>query len=218
MSSVYKSPKGSNTRIIGALLGIAVSVLIFLAIPLTQIFTEYEKVPSDIEVIEMAAPPPPPPEDEPPPPPEPEEEEPPPELDTPPPPISLEQLDMTLDARPGDSLSGDFALPKVDLKKNLGSLDIFDLSDVEKKPQARKQMPPKFPMDASQRGLSGYAVAIFVVDEYGNVIDIDIPRSSDKIFEKPTIEAIRSWKFSPGEKDGKAVKTRIKIRIPYEIK
>jgi periplasmic protein TonB len=202
---------------LGALLGIAVSVLIFLAIPLTQIFTEHKKVPSDIETIEMAAPPPPPPEDEPPPPPEPEEETPPPELDTPPPPISLEQLDMALEPGTGDSLSGDFALPTVDLKQNLGTLDIFDLSDVEKKPQARKQTPPKFPMDATRQGLSGYAVAVFVVDEYGNVIDVDISKSSNEIFEKPTINAIRSWKFSPGEKDGKAVKTRIKIRIPYEI-
>lgn len=202
---------------LGALLGIAVSVLIFLAIPLTQIFTEHKKVPSDIETIEMAAPPPPPPEDEPPPPPEPEEETLPPELDTHPPPISLEQLDMALEPGTGDSLSGDFALPTVDLKQNLGTLDIFDLSDVEKKPQARKQTPPKFPMDATRQGLSGYAVAVFVVDEYGNVIDVDISKSSNEIFEKPTINAIRSWKFSPGEKDGKAVKTRIKIRIPYEI-
>jgi len=217
MSSVYKSPQGGNSRMLGALLGIAVSVLIFLAIPLTQIFTEHKKVPSDIETIEMAAPPPPPPEDEPPPPPEPEEETPPPELDTPPPPISLEQLDMALEPGTGDSLSGDFALPTVDLKQNLGTLDIFDLSDVEKKPQARKQTPPKFPMDATRQGLSGYAVAVFVVDEYGNVIDVDISKSSNEIFEKPTINAIRSWKFSPGEKDGKAVKTRIKIRIPYEI-
>lgn len=217
MSSVYKSPKGSNTRMLGALLGIAISGLIFLAIPLTQMFTEHKKVPSDIEAIEMAAPPPPPPEDEPPPPPEPEEEEPPPELDTPPPPVSLEQLDMALEPGTGDSLSGDFALPTVDLKQNLGSLDIFNLSDVEKKPQAKKQTAPKFPMDATRRGLSGYAVAVFVVDEYGNVIDVDILKSSDEIFEQPTINAIRSWKFSPGEKDGKPVKTRIKIRIPYEI-
>jgi protein TonB len=217
MSSVYKSPKDSNTRTVGILLGIAASILIFLAIPLTQIFTEHKKVPSNIETIEMSAPPPPPPEDEPPPPPEPEEEEPPPELDTPPPPISLEQLDLALEPGTGDSLSGDFALPKVDLKQNLGSLDIFDLNDVETKPRARKQTPPKFPIDATRRGISGYAVAIFVVDEYGNVINVDIPKYSDRIFEQPTIDAIRRWKFSPGEKDGKAVKTRIKIRIPYEI-
>ncbi|CAA6680268.1 MULTISPECIES: energy transducer TonB [unclassified Lentimonas] len=217
MSSVYKSPKGKGTRTIGVLLGLGVSALIFLAIPLTQIFTEYEKTPSDIESIELATPPPPPPEDEPPPPPEPEEEEPPPELDTPPPPVSLEQLDMALEPGTGDSLSGDFALPTVDLKQNLGSLDIFDLSDVEKKPHPKKQSAPKYPMDATRRGLSGYAIAVFIVDQNGNVIDVDIPKSSDPIFDKPTIEAIRTWKFSPGEKDGKTVKTRIKIRIPYEI-
>ena len=217
MSSVYKSPKGQDTRTVGTLLGIAVSGLIFLAIPLTQIFTEYQKAPSDIEAIEMAAPPPPPPEDEPPPPPEPEEEEPPPELDTPPPPISLEQLDMALEPGTGDSLSGDFALPKVDLKQNLGSLDIFNLSDVDKKPQPKSRRDPIPPAEATRRGISGYAVAEFIIDEYGNVINVKIIKASDKLFKKPTIDAISKWKFTPAEKDGKTVKTKTRIRLGYDV-
>ena len=45
----------------GTVLGIGVSGLLFLAIPLTQIFTTYQKSPEEIEALEIAPPPPPPP-------------------------------------------------------------------------------------------------------------------------------------------------------------
>lgn len=219
MSSVYKPPKGKGTLTAGTLLGIIVSLLIFLAIPLTQIFTEYEKLPEEIDALEMAPPPPPPPPEEPPPPPEPEEEEPPPEMDTPPPPLSLDMLDMALEPGTGSSLAGDFALPTFDVsQKDLGGLDIFDIGAVDTKPQPRKQGSPRYPSTAKNRKLEGFALAEFIVDENGNVINVEIKQSSDPIFDKPTIDAIRRWKFSPGEKDGRKVKTRTRVKIPYTLK
>lgn len=218
MSKIYKAPKGKGTAIAGTTIGIAVSGLLFLAIPLTQIFNKYEKDTTEINAIEVAPPPPPPPPEEPPPPPEPEQEEPPPELDTPPPPISLEQLDMALNPGTGGSLSGDFALPTFEVgAKDLGGLDIFDIGDLENKPQPRGQSAPKYPASARRKGLEGFALAEFIIDENGNVINVEIKQSSDPIFDQPTIEAIRDWKFTPGEKDGRAVKTRTRVKIPYNI-
>jgi len=49
------------------------------------------------------------------------------------------------------------------------------------------------------------------------VTSVEIKQSSDPVFDQPTIEAIRDWKFTPGEKDGRAVKTRTRVRIPYNI-
>lgn len=218
MSSVYKPPQGKGTLTAGTLLGILVSLLIFLAIPLTQIFTEYEKSPEEIDALEMAPPPPPPPPEDPPPPPEPEEEEPPPELDTPPPPLSLDMLDLALEPGTGGSLAGDFALPTFDVgQKDLGGLDIFDINAVDTKPQPRKQASPNYPIAAKRQKLEGYALAEFIVDENGNVINVEIKQSSNPIFEKPTIDAIRGWKFTPGEKDGRKVKTRTRVKIPYNF-
>ena len=218
MSKIYQPPQGKGTGVAGIVLGIGVSALLFLAIPLTQIFTEYEKQPEQIEAIEVATPPPPPPPEEPPPPPEPEEEEPPPELDTPPPPITLEQLDMALNPGTGGSLAGDFALPSFDVnQKDLGGLEIFDIGDLENKPQPKRQGSPRYPASARRRGLEGFALAEFIIDENGNVTSVEIKQSSDPVFDQPTIEAIRDWKFTPGEKDGRAVKTRTRVRIPYNI-
>ncbi len=218
MAPVYQPPKGKGTLNKGALYGIIVSALIFMAIPLSQLFIDYEKSPESIDGLDVAPPPPPPPPEEPPPPPEPEEEEPPPELDVPPPPISLEQLDMALEPGTGGSLSGDFALPTFDVNaKELGSLDIFDINDLENKPVARRQGAPRYPSSARRQGIQGRVTAEFIIDENGNVINVEIKRTSNPIFDKPTIDAIRGWKFTAGEKDGRKVKTRTRVTIPYTI-
>ncbi len=218
MPRIYHPPSGKGTLTGGALIGIIVSGLIFLAIPLTQIFTSYRKAPEEIEALEMAPPPPPPPIEEPPPPPEPEEEEPPPELEAPPPPISLEQLEMALNPGTGGNLGGDFALPTFDVsQKDLGGLEIFDIMDLDDKPTPKRQGAPAYPASAKRKGLEGFALAEFVIDEFGNVTEVEIMQSSDPVFEKPTIEAIRKWTFTPGKKDGRVVRTRTRVRLPFRI-
>jgi hypothetical protein len=37
-------------------------------------------------------------------------------------------------------------------------------------------------------------------------VNVEIKNSSDPVFEAPTIDAIRGWKFTPGEKDGAKLK------------
>ena len=218
MSPAYHSSNKKHSSVLGVAMGIAVSALIFSGIPLTQIFTEYNKNSEDIQAIEVAPPPPPPPLEEPPPPPPPQEETPLPEFEPPPPPISLEQLDIALEAGTGEALAGDFVMPNLTISKDeLGGLDIFDINDLDKKPRSVKQVPPTYPIDATPRGLSGYANAQFVIDTRGNVVQAKITSSSDPIFEKPTINALRQWKFTPGEKGGKIVTTRAETRIPYTI-
>ena len=163
-----------------------------------------------------ASPPPPPPED-PPPPPEHEEEEPPPELDSSPPPISLEQLDMALEPGTGGALSGDFALPSFDAKKTNLGMDIFDINDLEKKPQPRRQLPPRYPAKAKANGIEGFVLAEFIVDQNGEVESVVVKDSSHSFFEAPTVDAIRNWVFTPGEKDGRKVRTRVRVKIPYTL-
>ena len=218
MAAAYSPRNEKSSRAIGVVIGIIVSGLLFLAIPLSQMFTEHDKSPEEIMSIDVAPPPPPPPPEDPPEPPPPEEEPSPPEMETPPPNLSLDQLEVALNPGTGVALSGDFALPSLNVDSNkLGGLEIFNINDVDKKPRSVKQVPPVYPMDANRRGLSGYAHAFFVIDKKGNVVDVKITNASDPIFKKPTIDAIRKWKFTPGEKGGKPVMTRAEIRIPYQI-
>lgn len=218
MTKVYKRSTQKGSRPVGVIFGLIASALIFLAIPLTQIFTTYTKTSEDILAIDLAPPPPPPPLDEPPPPPEPEEEPPPPDFEPPPPPITLEQLEIALEAGTGEAVGGDFAIPNLTVTKDeLGSLDIFDIKDLDKKPKTLKQVAPIYPLEAKHRGLSGYVRVQFIIDKKGNVVSVKVISSSDRIFENPTVDAIRQWRFTPGEKNGRIVTTRAETRIPYEI-
>jgi len=218
MPQVYKRSQQKGSRPLGLIGGIVVSALLFLAIPLTQIFTEYDKVNNEIMPIEVAPPPPPPPPEEPPPPLEPEEEPPPPEFEPPPPPITLEQLEVALEAGLGEGIGGDFVMPNLEIKgEDLGSLDIFDISDLDQKPTVVRQIAPMYPPNARQQGLSGYVRVSFVIDQNGAVISVRVISSSDSIFESPTIDAIRQWRFTPGEKNGRVVTTRAETRVPYTI-
>ena len=215
MAGSYQPPEGKDNSNKSALIGIGITTLLFLAIPLTQLFIRYEKSTEMIDALDMAPPPPPPPlEDEPPPPPP--EEEPPPELDTPSPPITLEQINMSLEPGIGSSLSGDFALPTFDVDaKSLGGLDIFDISELDQPPVPRRQISPVFPPEAKRMSLSGRVVVEFIVTTEGRVIDAKVVSSSDSIFNNYALDAVRKWVFTPGEKGGKKVNTRVQIPIPF---
>ena len=217
MSRTFKTPKKPKDEQTNLYIGMGVSLLLFLAIPLTQIFTSYKKAPESIDSLEIAPPPPPPPPEEPPPPPEPEEEEPPPELDAPPPPISLEQLDMALEPGTGGALSGDFALPTFDAKKaNLG-MDIFDISDLDKIPGFRRPPNIIYPPKAKRMGLQGFVLVRWVVDTEGNVESLEIIDASSSVFIPAVEDAYMKAKMNPGEKDGRRVKFKMQQRIPFNI-
>lgn len=217
MSKIYKPPQHrAGMRASGTLIGIGVSALLFLAIPLTQIFTEYKKAPEAIAALEIAPPPPPPPPDEPPPPPEPEEEEPPPELDSPPPPISLEQLDMALNPGTGGSMGGDFALPTFDLSgSDLGGLEIFELGDVDSPPKPRTRIEFSYPSAAKRKGITGVVKVEYIVNEKGRVEDIQFTESPDRILSDATADVLRRARFKPATKGGREVKVRMRATIPY---
>lgn len=200
----------------GTVLGIVVSGLLFLAIPLTQIFTTYEKSPDEIEALEIAPPPPPPPPEDPPPPPEPEQDEPPPELDTPPPPITLEQLDMALNPGTGGNLAGDLALPTLNLSSSdLGGLEIFELGDVDSPPQPRNRIEFSYPSAAKRKGITGVVKVEYVVNERGRVEQINIVESPDRILSNATEEVLKRTRFEPAQKGGRQVKVRMRAAIPY---
>jgi protein TonB len=218
MSKIYNPPQHRKSMVAaGALAGIGISGLLFLAIPLTQMFTDYEKSPEQIEALETAAPPPPPPPEDPPPPPEPEKEEPPPELDTPPPPITLEQLDMALNPGTGSSMAGDFALPTFDLTgADLGGLEIFELGDVDSPPQPRTRIEFSYPAAARRKGITGVVKVEYIVNERGRVEQIKIVESPDSLLSKATEDVLNRARFEPAQKGNQAVKVRMRAAIPYQ--
>lgn len=63
---------------------------------------------------------------------------------------------------------------------------------------AVRKVPPVFPPIARQMGLTGTVIVNVTVDPTGKVIKAD-STSNSKIFVTAAIDAVKQWKFAPGD-------------------
>jgi len=95
--------------------------------------------------------------------------------------------------------------------------DAFAVGDLEKRPEAVSQVAPVYPAELRKAKVEGIVTLVFVLDETGRVEDPRVENSSRPEFEKPALEAIRKWRFSPGQKDGQKVRTYIRIPMRFRV-
>jgi periplasmic protein TonB len=216
MRQVYTPPSTKVSwplTIVGALVG---TLCVFLVLPLTQVISSGAKRQLEITQIDTAAPPPPPPtmEAEPPPPPEPEEAEPPPQLNEESMPLSLSDLDLDVATGTGGAFGRalDFGGEEA-----LQDVAIFDIADLDQRPQPIAQVAPRHPPELLKAKIEGSVVLLFVLDENGRVQDPRIESSSRPEFEKPALAAVKRWRFKPGTRDGQAVRSYIRQQIAFRL-
>ena len=197
--------------------GAGLALLFFLVLPLMQAITSPLKSDMTVQSVDTAALPPPPP------PPEPEQEEqkeeepPPPELADEAPPLDLSQLELALN--PGFSEGwmggGDFAVKLNTSISKDDSLDsVFSMADLDQKPRVIYQPGPTLDA-AARRKTPGTVYVIFVVDQRGRVENPMIQKSTDPVFEKPALAAVKQWKFEPGKRNGQPVRFRMRVPITF---
>lgn len=204
-------------RLWTALGAIGLSLLFFLVLPLMQTITQQrnagmELVPAP-DVVEPPPPPPPEPEQEE----EQEEEPPPPALSEESPPLDLSQLELALN--PGFSEGwmggGDFAVSLKTFAKQGDDLDsVFSMADLDQKPRVIYQPGPTLDK-ATRRKAPGTVYIIFVVDQNGRVVKPAVQKSTDPVFTKPALAAVKQWKFEPGKRNGKPVRFRMRVPITF---
>lgn len=95
--------------------------------------------------------------------------------------------------------------------------DAFDVADLEKRPEAVSQVAPTYPAELRKAKVEGVVTVVFVLDETGRVEEPRIENSSRPEFEKPALDAIRKWRFSPGMKSGQPVRTYIRIPMRFRV-
>ena len=85
----------------------------------------------------------------------------------------------------------------------------------------RMMHPPKYPDEAIQQKLSARLMFKILVGEDGvpQTIDVDRcdPPEAEKVFAQASIDAIRSWRFDPGLKDGKPYPGYVHVPIDFTL-
>jgi TonB family protein len=74
---------------------------------------------------------------------------------------------------------------------------------------------PPYPPAANKAGLEGLVELSFIVNELGDVQDIEVVESGGEFFDKPVIDVVKGWKFEPATKQGVPVKVRLGRRFRY---
>ncbi len=202
-------------RLVVAVGALAMTLAFFLVLPLMQTLTKPPRTDlmvTSVDTGKLDAPPPPPEEPEPE---EPEPEEEPPELEPQEAqPLSLDQLTVALNPSFSDGwMQGDFAMKLNTVVSDSKNVDaLFSIADLDQKPRVVYQPGPILDREMRQKA-PGTVYIIFIVDQNGRVQNPIVQKSSDPIFEKAALSAVKKWKFEPGKRNGQSV--RFRMRVPF---
>ena len=187
---------------------------VFLVLPLTQMVSSYSKRELMLRTTEtlvlqsptdMEEPPPPPPQEEPP-------EEPEPQLGETEQPLNLNvDLDVAVGTggawAMGSGVAGNLIAEEM--------AEALDMADLDQAPTLVSSVPPVYPAALRRAKVEGTVVLVFVLSEEGRVEDPRVESSSHPEFENPAVSAVKRWRFQPGEKNGEAVRTYMRLPIRF---
>lgn len=214
MRRVYQPPKFDRSWVQALLAAAGLAAMVFGVLPFTTALSNARQEKLLLRQADVAAPPPVTDAEPPPPPPEPEPEPPPPppQLADAPQPIPM-SADLDVAVGSGGALAGFGDFKAMAAAETAG--DAFDVADLEKPPEAVAQIAPKYPPELVKARVEGRVTVVFLLDENGRVQDPRVDSASRPEFEKPALEAIRKWRFRPGQREGQPVKTY--LRQPFRF-
>ncbi|MBW8782941.1 MAG: energy transducer TonB [Verrucomicrobia bacterium] len=97
--------------------------------------------------------------------------------------------------------------------------NIFELANLDQVPEHR--LPPAkpfYPPELRRASIEGKVTVGFIIDVSGNVRDPYIVSSTNRDFEKPALDCVLRWKFSPGKKNGVAVNSHVTTLISFTLR
>jgi len=208
----------SNRFLFRIVLATVIMTLAILAIlPFTQALSgdpRDNKIRS-VDVANLPPPEPPPPE---PPPPEEEEQEEEIDFDEEPPPLDLSALESMLNPSVGSAMGAAMEFNMFAVAPDaLGEMTIFEISDLDRTPRRLRGRPPVYPANLLQRREEGEVTLILILDERGRVSIESADVEGDRDFLQSVRQAASSWEFEPPMRDGKPVRARYKMTIPFKL-
>ena len=211
-SSDYQGSSFSSSLPLGGL----ITVALFVALPFTQMVSSLQPIDENPQNNSIYIQPPPKPPIEPPRQVEDKPEEEDIKIDKPQQQLTLEQINRAL--VPGEGGKGPGPSAHIyDISDRFDGM-IYEREHLDKPPVPLVKIAPAYPPDLKPSRIEGEVHLIFIVDEAGNVKRPKVSKSSNRKFNESAIKAIRQWKFEPGEKDGKKVKTRVALVMSFTLR
>jgi TonB family protein len=91
---------------------------------------------------------------------------------------------------------------------------VYDLGPGVTSPRVVKQVNPHYSTDHGVRAVGSVIIAL-VVTSKGLPRDPHVVKGLDKDLDQSAVEAVKEWRFTPAQKDGKAVAVRVSVQIQF---
>ena len=217
MRKVYQNKSDFAGLPVAIIFGVGFTAVLFGFIPFAHRIAKPQRA---LELRKIASADLPPPVEENTPPPPPAEEKPPEAKPEPQLAEAQQQIPLSADLEvamgSGGALAGFGDIRALTAAESVKQ-DAFDVADLEKKPEAVSQVAPTYPAELRKAKIEGSVTLVFILGEDGHVQEPRVENSSRPEFEKPALDAIRKWRFRPGQKDGKPVPTYIRIPMRFRV-
>jgi len=138
--------------------------------------------------------------------------------------IALTEFTQQVDLRPQTELDvaalKQMAIPTNHGRGGTGAAalgNIFNLSDLDRIPEAISQPSPRAPMEAHYASNPERVTIGFIVDAEGKVRSVQVVSSTNRDFEAAAISGVQRWKFRPGVKAGRKVATQMEVTLKFVL-
>lgn len=80
------------------------------------------------------------------------------------------------------------------------------------------RIPPLYPRQAAQAGISGFVVLAFTVNPDGHVSDVSVVDANPpRVFDRAATKALLRWRFRPMQVDGEPVSSRATQTMGFSL-
>jgi len=84
-------------------------------------------------------------------------------------------------------------------------------------PQPLNRIEPAYPPTALSAEIVGSVTLLILIDEFGRVTDVSVVEASPQdVFEESARRAVAAGAYSPAQKNGRAVRSRILVKVDYD--
>ncbi len=127
--------------------------------------------------------------------------------------LDLPVMDLDIDPRLADGV------PVMASREPKVSFDgIMDAGQLDIIPAPSFKRHPRYPYRAKRMGIEGSVNIRFLVDEQGYVSNITIIKAEPPgIFEQAVLDAVSTWKYTPGELMGNKVKAWVTTTVVFQL-
>ena len=94
---------------------------------------------------------------------------------------------------------------------------VYDVGGDVKPPRVVHRVMPEFTPKSREQHIEGSVVLTTVVTSKGEPRRIRVQKSLERSLDEKAVEALRQWTFAPGQKEDKAVATRVSIEIRFNV-